>query len=241
MPPAHACNACKRRKVSHSSTRRSQSVRSIPIDPGQDEHALSGTTDFAFQSSVSPQSLPESACCNSSHGLDFYPDPAHVHSTLQATAGALLSPEPIADAVHKCVDLFIQYQFPNTPVVHEPTLRAASLLITTDNVPLFTSLISSASDFHQQVSYLRKFTLATALCASVMSVMPDRRPSQRALLAASFLSASRATLRRYEEHDLEHPDSTSLVIRMWHSAAIQNSTGKVGTSYHYHAEAAYLA
>ncbi|KAG5751170.1 hypothetical protein H9Q70_006182 [Fusarium xylarioides] len=261
MPPAHACNACKRRKVrcdgiepcsncrishldctySNPSTRRSHSVRSIPIDSGQDEHTLAGTTDFAFQSSVSPQSLPESGRRSSSLGLDFYPDPAHVHSTLQATAGALLSPEPIADAVHKCVDFFIQYQFPNTPVVHEPTLRAASLLITADNVPSFTSLVSSTSDFHQQVSYLRKFTLATALCASVMSVLPDRPPSQRALLAASFLSASGAMLRRYEEHDLEHPDSTSLVIRMWHSAAMQNGTGKVGTSYHYHAEAAYLA
>ncbi|KAF5695385.1 xylanolytic transcriptional activator xlnR [Fusarium denticulatum] len=243
MPPAHACDACKRRKVSHPSTRRShsQSLRSIPIDPGQDDHTLGGTTDFAFQSSVSPQSLLGSARRNSSHGLDFYPDPAHVHSTLQATAGALLSPEPISDAVRKCVDFFIQYQFPNTPVVHEPTLRAAALLITAENVPPFASLISSASDLHQQVSYLRQFTLATALCASVMSVMPDRPPSQRALLAASFLSASRAMLRRYEEHDLEHPNSTSLVIRMWHSAAMQNSTGKVGTSYHYHAEAAYLA
>ncbi|KAL5619913.1 hypothetical protein FOBRF1_003159 [Fusarium oxysporum] len=265
MPPAHACNACKRRKVRcdgvepcsncrishldctyrHPTTRRRQCVRSIPIDSGQDDHTLDGTTDYTFQSSVSPQSLPppgaESARRDSSHGLDFYPDPAHVHSTLQATAGALLSPEPIADAVRKCVDFFVQYQFPNTPVVHEPTLRAAALLITAENVPPFASPISSASDFHQQVSYLRKFTLATALCASVMSVLPDRPPSQRVLLAASFLSASRAMLRRYEEHDLEHPDSTSLVIRMWHSAAMQNSTGKVGTSYHYHAEAAYLA
>lgn len=216
-------------------------MRSIPIDSRQDDHTLSDTADLVFQSSVSPQSLPESARRNSSHGLDFYPDPAHIHSTLQATAGALLSPEPIADAVRKCVDFFFQYQFPNTPVIHEPTLRAASLLVTAEAVPSFESLVFSASDFHQQVSYLRKFTVATALYASVMSVLPDRPPSQRALLAASFLSASRAMLRRYEEHDLDHPDSTSLVIRMWHSAAMQNSTGKVGTSYHYHAEAAYLA
>ncbi|KAJ3537696.1 hypothetical protein NM208_g6204 [Fusarium decemcellulare] len=267
MPPAHACNACKRRKVkcdgvepcsncrishldctySHPSTRRSRRVPSVPVDSGEDDHSFGGGVDNEFQSSISPQSSPvagfEPDRPNSSLNLDlnFYPDPACVHSTLQATAGALLSPEPILDAVHKCVDFFLQYQFPNTPIAHEPTLRAAALLVTAENVPPFASLISSASDIDQNVSYLRRFTLAAALCASVMSVLPDRLPSQRALLSAPFLSASRAMLRTYEEHDLEHPDSTSLLIRMWHSAAMQNSTGRVGTSYHYHAEAAYLA
>ncbi|KAH7174194.1 uncharacterized protein B0J16DRAFT_348273 [Fusarium flagelliforme] len=265
MPPAHACNPCKRRKVrcdgsetcsncrishldcvySHPSTRRSQRVRRVHLTSGEDDHSFGDSVDYGIQSSVSPQSLPsagsESVCRDSSLNLNFYLDPAHVHSALQTTAGALLSPEPIHEAVHKCVDFFVQYQFPNTPIAHEPTLRAAALLITAESVPPFASLISSASDLHQQVPYLRQFTLATALCASVMSVLPDRPPSQRALLATSFLSASRAMLRRYEEHDLENPDSTSLLIRMWHSAAMQNSTGRVGTSYHYHAEAAYLA
>jgi hypothetical protein len=57
----------------------------------------------------------------------------------------------------------------------------------------------------------------------------------------SFLNASRAMLQLYEAYDLEHPDSTSLTIRMWHSAVMQNSTGRVGASWHYHAEAACLA
>ncbi len=39
----------------------------------------------------------------------------------------------------------------------------------------------------------------------------------------------------------EHPDSSSMVIRMWHSAVMQNATGRVGASYQYHAEAAFLA
>ncbi|KAK0110892.1 hypothetical protein ONS96_002478 [Cadophora gregata f. sp. sojae] len=56
-----------------------------------------------------------------------------------------------------------------------------------------------------------------------------------------FLHASRDMLRVYEDYDLEFPESSSLIIRQWHSVALQNITGKTGSAWHRHGEATLLA
>ncbi|KAM5355014.1 hypothetical protein ACJ41O_001660 [Fusarium nematophilum] len=125
----------------------------------------------------------------------------------------------------------MQFIFPNTPVCHEPTLRAGAALFQP----------RGSADATQHPILARSFTLVTALCALVLAVAPDSYIPRRAMLALVFLRASRAMLLTYLEHDLEHPDWTSLVVRFWQSSAMQNVTGRNGEAHHCHSEASVLA
>lgn len=171
-------------------------------------------------------------------GLGY--DADEIHSKLVARVEAVLAlgdtnPNMAAtfDLIDNCIDLFLQYMFPNTPVAHESTLRGAA--------SLFLPETNEARDGHEKIVYAKDFTLITALCAFVLSVMPSSLLLSGKELAGPFFQASRAMLRLYEEHDLEHPDSTSLTTRIWHSSAIQNMTGRAGAAWHYHTEASVLA
>ncbi|KAL2672902.1 hypothetical protein Neosp_013619 [[Neocosmospora] mangrovei] len=141
---------------------------------------------------------------------------------------------------HECVDLFMQFLFPNTPIAHEPTLRAGILLLG-DELPDYASTESSGPESLAVMELLRRFALITALCAHIISVVPENLFRNPKSLSDIFFEASKSMLRTYEAYDLEHPDSTSLTIRMWHSSYAQNTTGKVGASWHYHTEACCLA
>lgn len=174
-------------------------------------------------------------------------DADEIHSKLVARVESVLALEDtnlIATATFKlvdnCIDLFLQYMFPNTPIAHERTLRAGASLFLPEHF-LRIPETTEPRDDHENLSYAKEFTLISALCAFVMSVMPKSLLPSGKELAGPFLQASRAMFRLYEEHDLEHPDSTSLTIRIWHSSAIQNMTGRAGAAWHYHTEASVLA
>ncbi|KPI44389.1 uncharacterized protein AB675_8591 [Cyphellophora attinorum] len=157
-----------------------------------------------------------------------------------ASGDAELSVTAAVDLVNKCIDLFLQYMFPSTPIAHERTLRAgASLFLSEHSLRAPESM--RPRDGQDQTSFAKNFTLITALCAFVMSVMPNSLLPIGKELAGPFYQASKAMFRLYEEHDLQHPDSTSLTIRIWYSSAIQNMTGKAGAAWHYHTEASVLA
>jgi hypothetical protein len=143
--------------------------------------------------------------------------------------------DPVLSIMHKCIDLFVQYIFPNTPIAHEPSLRKA------------VSDLSSV-DEPSSLSTMRGFTLITALCAFITSVVPDgpfttsSQPGRRALsLAWPFYHASRAMLRLYEELDLESPVASSYTSRIWQSSALQNVTGKNGVAWHVSGEVTVMA
>ncbi|KAM6511999.1 hypothetical protein FALCPG4_016987 [Fusarium falciforme] len=146
----------------------------------------------------------------------------------------------IEQVAHECIDLFMQFLFPNTPIAHEPTLRAGVLLLG-DELPDCPSTESPSPETLTLMALLRRFTLITALCAHIISVVPESLFQNPKSLSDIFFEASKSMLRVYEAYDLEHPDSTSLTIRMWHSSYAQNTTGKVGASWHYHTEACCLA
>ncbi|RSM08863.1 hypothetical protein CDV31_008002 [Fusarium ambrosium] len=88
---------------------------------------------------------------------------------------------------------------------------------------------------------MRAFTLVTALCAMVVSIMPESLLPYRDHLTKPFLSASREMLSCFEIHDLDCPTSASLTIRMFQSAALQHVTGKANAAFHVHGHAALLA
>ncbi|KAH7153479.1 hypothetical protein EDB81DRAFT_946321 [Dactylonectria macrodidyma] len=167
---------------------------------------------------------------------------AQIHGSLMASIRSILPSDAVTDVIHKCLDMFVQYVFVMTPIIHEPTLRASVSLFGPDSHPQSWALLQPASYTQApRASPLKAFTLITALCAAVTSVIPDELMAQRHSVSISFLTASRAMHRIYEDYDREHPDSSSLVIRIWYSTALQNITGCIGTSYHYLWEATLIA
>ncbi|KAM5356879.1 hypothetical protein ACJ41O_003525 [Fusarium nematophilum] len=168
-------------------------------------------------------------------GNDFVLDSSQVFQTLILAVNEHLTEpgETVATYVGKCVDLFMQYQFPNGPITHEPTLRSAAALFDLGSSP--------ENDESSPIETLRALTLVTALCAYVSSTVPDALlPGSKGVLWP-FYHASRAMLRLYEEVDLESPHSSSYYIRSWQSAALQNITGRDRASWHIHGEGTLLA
>ncbi|CAI6069065.1 unnamed protein product [Clonostachys chloroleuca] len=163
-----------------------------------------------------------------------------IHEGLFSALGAMLPAEAMVQNVHHYIHLFMQYIFPNYPIIFESTLRtSASLLQPPTDAgspnPLHSYELST------QLASMRGFAMITAMCAVTTSVMPEHLVQNRHLISASFLNASRAMLRLYEDHDLEYPNSSSLIIRLWHSITLQNTTGKTGLAWHYQGEAALVA
>jgi hypothetical protein len=228
----------------------SEGVRALfPCDVGREDVSSSQLPSSTLPGPESATAPSNSAAGSSMfvNSLSFGYDAGEIHTKLVARVEAVLVLEDTNitatatfELVNNCINLFLQYMFPNTPVAHDRTLRAgASLFLPKDC--LRTSETTEPRDDHRKTSYAKDFTLISALCAFVMSVMPSSLLPSRKELAGPFLQASRAMFRLYEEHDLEHPDSTSLTIRIWHSSAIQNMTGKAGAAWHYHTEASVLA
>jgi len=164
---------------------------------------------------------------------------ARVESIL-ALKGSSTNTTATFDVVQSCINLFLQYMFPNTPIAHEGTLRAGASLFLLEHPPAMLKTGYLAHD-DSHLTHAKSFTLITALCAFVTSVMPDSLLRRGKLLTVPFLQSSKAMLRLYEEYDLEQPDSSSITIRIWHSGALQNTTGWAGAAWHHHSEASLMA
>jgi hypothetical protein len=179
--------------------------------------------------------------------LSLAHDTSAIHAKLIVDVESVLALDNIsadimtlADVVHSCIDLFLQYMFPNTPIAHERTLRTAAAFFFTAQYPTSPDALAQSADL-LDLAFEKSFTLVTALCGFVASVMPESLLPNGKVLASPFLHSSKAMLRCYEESDLEQPDSTSITIRIWLSGASQNSTGKTGAAWHHHMEASLLA
>jgi hypothetical protein len=157
---------------------------------------------------------------------------------LVSRVNSVLSSVSMLDVVDSCIDIYMQYGFPCCPIVHEKSLRES-------NVELFSAQSSSSvfrtGNEQQLVCCMRAFASLTAVCAAVSAMMPQTLLPYRHLVVQPFLRASRDMLYIYEDYDLEHPDSSSLIIRMFHSTALQHTTGKTGAAWSISSQAALLA
>jgi hypothetical protein len=99
----------------------------------------------------------------------------------------------------------------------------------------------AADNEQERIGSLRSLTLLTALCAAVTYVLPESLLPNKHLTAPLFLRAARETLRIYEDYDLQHPDSSSLSIRLFLSSAIQIAKGMQGVAFHILSEAGLIA
>ncbi|OJJ01781.1 hypothetical protein ASPVEDRAFT_887137 [Aspergillus versicolor CBS 583.65] len=168
---------------------------------------------------------------------------------LVALHAVTLSETPLSIANH-CILLYTQYVFGSVPMCQEANLRATAQRFFVLPSTIDDSAQNRAWAFHcleagrsetEHVKALRNLTLLTALCAAVTYVVPESLLPHKSLAAPLFLRTSRSMLSVYEDYDLEHPDSSSLTIRMFLSSAIQIATGSRGVAFHILNEACIIA
>ncbi|KAH6879887.1 hypothetical protein B0T10DRAFT_496357 [Thelonectria olida] len=207
------------------------------------------TNAFSYPASTSP--VANSATVNP---LFERPDTqtqtaARVHLGLLAGLLAATPSETAASIANHCILLYTQYVFGSTPVCHEATLRATVsrffVPLSDDADPAVNyarvSRCFAADDERERIGALRSIALLAALCAAVTYVVPESLLPSKHLTAPLFLRAARETLRIYEDYDLEHPNSSSLGIRLFLSSAMQTATGTRGVAFHILSEAGLIA
>ncbi|OQD98746.1 hypothetical protein PENSOL_c008G04773 [Penicillium solitum] len=140
--------------------------------------------------------------------------------------------------LEQCLCLYMQFNFPIAPIVHEASIRTGGRLVFSDTP---SSVLFQSADQCQCLSSMRTFALATAVCASVAAVMPTSLLPCREQILQPALHASRDMLAAYEDFDLEYPDSSSLAIRLFQSTALQHLTGRIGVAWHVYSQATLLA
>ncbi len=148
--------------------------------------------------------------------------------------------------ITQCLDIFMQFAFPQAPIVHEPTLRASVYLLDTDLEWPPTSPVSlkEAADHERDtqrhdLDRARSIILLTAVCSISIAHNPKIFGQEAPRLTRAFLDASRSLLTLYHDRDVENPDSSSIVFRMFHSAAI-HSVGATRLSWIVQGEAIRL-
>ena len=158
----------------------------------------------------------------------------------------------ISHIVSRCFDLFFQYLYPLTPLVHEPSLRndlAYFMSRASSNLDLEVSSATSGPGADSWYSGTRSmpdpwlestFTLITAVCAEAAFLLPKDLFPEGEAVGEILLSASRNCLNSYLEADLEAPNANSIAIRYFHSNCI-HAAGKPKYSWHIFGEATRLA
>ncbi|KAJ0415023.1 hypothetical protein BJY00DRAFT_305163 [Aspergillus carlsbadensis] len=195
--------------------------------------AYSVATNFLFSP---PESQIESAI--------------RVHSDLLTGLHVVTPSHTAASITNHCIDLYTQYVFGAIPMCHEATLRATAQEFfvlpsgrddSADHRTWIFQCLAAGKSEVEHIKALRNLTLLTAMCAAVTYVVPESLIPNKHLIAPLFLQTSRNMLRIYEDYDLEHPDSSSLTIRMFLSSAIQIATGTRGVAFHILNEACLIA
>ncbi|KAF2466652.1 uncharacterized protein BDR25DRAFT_205149, partial [Lindgomyces ingoldianus] len=264
-----ACDSCKRRKVrcdasipcancrishldcAYTIPQRKRGPRMLPRSPIQASPAPQTPASMPPTPTMAPTPMmtvttadgfaswePADVDLPAIASPDSARSPRGIQDGLAVSLQAVLPSLNLLQVVTYCIDLYMQYTFPTAPLVHEPTLRANAALFFSDALP---NPHHDAANEQERVALLRGFALVTAVCASVASVMPNSLIPYRHLLVKPFLHASRETLRSFEDYDLEHPNSASMVIRVFHSTALQHMTGKHGAAWHVQGQATLIA
>jgi hypothetical protein len=171
---------------------------------------------------------------------------ASIHDRLVAAVSLALPESPIEALGTKCVDLYMQYIFPITPIVHEQSLRQNLSLLRPQcrslQSPEPQGWITTAEQSvgGMDLALLQQFALVTAMCAEAASILPFQLFPTGSAVADHFLEASRDTLQLYHDKDVEFPQSSSLVIRYFHGNCT-HAAGNIRLSWYLLGEAIRLA
>ncbi|KAK7423392.1 hypothetical protein QQZ08_009069 [Neonectria magnoliae] len=142
--------------------------------------------------------------------------------------------------VTRCFDLFFEYLFPLTPLVHEPSLRDALTFFATQAASTFSPASNPATSGGLVETWPdATFTLITAVCAEAAFLLPKGLFPEGQSVADIFLKFSQSCLSHYLEADLESPNANSITIRYFHSNCL-HAAGKPKYSWHIFGEATRL-
>ncbi|CEL04587.1 hypothetical protein ASPCAL05715 [Aspergillus calidoustus] len=138
--------------------------------------------------------------------------------------------------VKRCIDIYMNVIFGIRPIVSEARIRSNLCLKppnlrTNLNSLRFLSRTMLSSDTLVDLERIRSYTLVTALCAATAYLLSASDAPEEAVVGPMFLHASREMLHIYEHLDVECPDSSSLVIRMFQAGAL-HTDGKLRLSWH---------
>ncbi|CAI7581834.1 unnamed protein product [Penicillium crustosum] len=144
--------------------------------------------------------------------------------------------------INHCFELFFEYLYPLTPLVHEPSLRdALGFFVTQGRNSRADGLIYGVNSLkYPELWPDLSFTLITAVCAEAAFLLPKDIFPEGEGIADIFLQASRNCLATYLEADLEYPNANSVAIRYFHSNCM-HAAGKPRLSWHIFGEATRLA
>lgn len=175
--------------------------------------------------------------------IDSATPPSRIRGDLFSAIFEILPSTTTRQVVDECISLYVLHMFPVCPICHVPTLRAmaAAYFPVPGSASYVDDIVFDEGADKERVAAMRPFTLLTALCATVASIYPDSILAYRDLVATPFLQASRRMIKVYEDYDTQYPDSSSLAIRLFQSAALQHSAGKTPLAWHVLSQGGLLA
>ncbi|OAL52927.1 hypothetical protein IQ07DRAFT_584934 [Pyrenochaeta sp. DS3sAY3a] len=242
--PAHWRNNRQRqRQNSTSVATESSGADDPPAQPPVDEALFRSPFDNSpVLGTVTANFLSESLTIQTETAVN-------IHLDLLRGLAAAAPADTVTSIANHCISLYTQYLFGAIPVCHEPTLRATASRYFLQPDDEDDHSAHQSRIFHcfnsrcerEQIAALREITILTALCASVAYAVPAALLPSKHGIAPLFLRAARSTLQIYEDYDLEHPNSSSLSIRLFLSSATQTETGKHGVAFHTLNEAGLIA
>ncbi|KAK7420929.1 hypothetical protein QQX98_002493 [Neonectria punicea] len=195
-----------------------EASRTLNVDP-----ALSPQT---IRSSVSDQPIP--------------PDQSALQRWHSLSRALAFLTTDLNQLITRCFDLFFEYLFPLTPLVHEPSLRDALTFFATQAASAFSPASNPATSGGLLETWPEAtFTLITAVCAEAAFLLPKDLFPEGQSVADIFLKFSRSCLSHYLEADLESPNANSVAIRYFHSNCL-HAAGKPKYSWHIFGEAIRL-
>ena len=149
--------------------------------------------------------------------------------------------------IEECISTFFTQSFQVLPICHEPSIReSAGCFFGSAKAGELTPVNHGhgqlrREDTRDQVKLMRSFTLLTALCASMSFVHSNSFIPHGSQVGPLFLCASRGMLKVYMDYDIQHPDCSSLQIRMLYSSSFHHYAGHNALGSHSVSEACLLA
>lgn len=155
---------------------------------------------------------------------------------LAAVDAATVQQLPLSQVVDKCVDIYMEYSFALLPVLHEPTLRAHTVLEPPSHVDESCTRVTQ-----QMVDGARNYCLMTILFAITCQVAPvDVLPYGKDLTPFFALASEAGQKALYASHEISDPTATSLVIRICRSS-YHHLNGDANLAWHFMDQAMSLA
>lgn len=136
-----------------------------------------------------------------------------------------------------CIDAYMRYLFPITPLVHEASMQGLlaelfhnGLDLSDTGLQAITMSENARAIGNGALSSERSLNLLLAVCAQVCALIPNHHLPSGDLARTELFSASEQMLRLYQDRDLEQPCAASVIIRYFHASCF-HAAGNIRVSW----------